>query len=115
MLDTLLTYLFKSSLRAFCYYKTSSWEQTTARVTGQIVLDPILGCPSVKLHYRFDSAGRSIKGGDEIPFPGVPQAKTYAESFPHNMPRMIRVNPRNPQETRFFERDQGGQFIANKG
>jgi hypothetical protein len=30
----------------------------------------------------------------------------YAESFSHNMPRIIRVNPKNPQETRFFEQDQ---------
>jgi hypothetical protein len=67
----------------------------------------------VKGDYKFDYDGRSIKGGDVIPLSGVPQAKTYAESFTHNMPRIIRVNPKNPHETRFFEQDQGSLFTAN--
>jgi hypothetical protein len=105
-LDEVLTYLFKSALRAYRYYKSSSWEQTTAQVTGQIVLLPIWGCASVKLHYKFDLDGHLIKSWDVIPFRFRLDAKSYAESFTHNMPRIIRVNPRNPQETRFFERDQ---------
>jgi hypothetical protein len=112
MLDTLLTFSVKSALRVFCYYKSSNWEQTTARVTGQMVLDPIFGCPSVKLHYKFDYAGRSTKGSDLIPFPGTPQAKMYATSFTHNMMRIIRVNPKNPQETRFFEHDQNSSVTG---
>ena len=111
-LDRILAYLIRSALRAFRYGKTSSWEQTTALVTGAIVPDSIWGYPSVKLHYKFDYDGRSIKGWDIVPLYGLCDAKTYAESFTHNMPRIIRVNPKNPQETRFFERDQGGMFIA---
>ena len=98
VLDKLLTYSFKSALRVLHYFGSSKWEHAKALVTGHVVIDPIWwGCPSVKLHYRFDSEGRSIKGWDVIPFPGLPQAKTYAESFPHNLPRIIRVNPKNPQ------------------
>lgn len=107
VLDKLLTYSFKGALRVFHYFESSKWERAKALVTGHIVLDPIWwGCPSVKLHYKFDYDGSSTKGWDVIPFPGLPQAKTYAESFPHNLPRIIRVNPENPQETHFFERDQ---------
>jgi len=106
-LDIMLAFLFKSAVRMFYYFKSSSWERTTALVTGHIVLHPIwLGCSSVKLHYKFDSNGDSIKGWDSIPFLGVSQAKYYADSFSHNLPRTIRVNPENPQETHFFERDQ---------
>jgi hypothetical protein len=106
VLDKLLTYSFKSALRVVHYFESSKWERTEAQVTSQVVLYPIWGCSSVKLHYRFDSKGRLIKGWDVIPFPALPQAKYYAESFSHNLPRIVRVNPKNPQETHFFERDQ---------
>lgn len=106
VLDKLLTYSFKSALRMLYYFESSKWERARALITGQVVLYPIWGCSSVELHYRFDSEGRSIRGWDVIPFPALQQAKTYAESFSHNLPRIIRVNPKNPQETHFFERDQ---------
>ena|ERR1035437_3163976 len=108
VLDKLLTYSFKSALRVFHYFESYKWERARALVTGQVVLYPIWGCSSVKLHYRFDSEGRSIKGWDVIPFPALPQAKTYADSFSHNLPRIVRVNPKNSQETHFFELDQKG-------
>jgi hypothetical protein len=107
VLDKILMCSFKSTLRLFYYFESSKWERVKALVTGHLVNDPIWwGCPTVKLHYRFDSEGHPIKGWDVIPFLGLPQARTYAESFPHNLPRIIRVNPKNPQETHFFERDQ---------
>jgi hypothetical protein len=108
-LDEVLTYLFKSALRTCRYYKSSSWEQTTAQVTGQIVLLPIWGCASLRLHYKFDLEGDLIKSSDVIPFRFRLDAKTYAQNLTHNVTRVIRVNPRNPQETRFFERDQKGR------
>jgi hypothetical protein len=110
VLDKILMCSFKSTLRLFYYFESSKWERVNALVTGHIVNDPIWwGCPTVRLHYRFDAEGQSIKGSDVIPFLGLPQARTYAESFPHNLPRTIRVNPKNPLETHFFERDQKGR------
>lgn len=106
VLDIVLTYPFKSAVRVFHYFQSSKWERTRALVTGGIVLDPFLGCPSVKLHYKFDSNGRSTKSWDVIPFTHRLPARAYAESFPHNHPVTIRVNPKNPQKTRFFEHDQ---------
>lgn len=103
-----LTYLLKSAMRALHYFESSNWERTTALITGQIVQAPIWGCSSVKLHYHFGSEGHAIKGYDVIPFPTPPEAKAYAESFPHNLPRIIRVNPKNPEKTRYFDRDQKG-------
>lgn len=105
-LDIMLVYLFKSAIRVFNYFKSSKWERTTAFVTGKIVLNPTWGGPSVKLHYRFDSNGCLTKGWDVIPFRARYQAKYYADSFSHNLPRTIRVNPKNPQKTQFFELDQ---------
>ena len=105
-------FLIKSAIRAFCYYKSSSWQKSKALITGHVVLDPWLGCPSVKLHYKFDFNGHQTKGWDVIPCMNTWEARSYAESFPHNLPGIIRVNPQNPQETRFFERDQKGGVPA---
>ena len=104
--DLVVTYFLKSAVRAFQYVMSFGWELTTAIVTGQVILEPFWGCPSVKLHYTFDSNGSSTQGGDEIPFPAMYYAETYAASFSHNMPRIIRVNPKDPQKTLFFELDQ---------
>jgi hypothetical protein len=106
-LDKILVCSFRSALRVFRDFESSKWERVNASVTGQIVQDPIWwGCPSVKLHYRFYADGHWIKGLDEIPFLWLSEARTYAKSFPHNIPKIIRVNSENPQETHFFERDQ---------
>ena len=108
-LDKILVCSFKSALRVLRYFESSKWERVNASVTGHIVNDPIWwGCPTVKLHYRFYAEGHSIKGWDVIPFMWLTEARTYAESFTHNLPRIIRVNPKNAQETHFFERDQKG-------
>jgi len=104
--DTPLTFLVKSAMRVFYYFQSTKWERTTGFVTGQVVLDPIWGCPSVKLHYRFNSNGHSTKSWDVIPALSIIEARNNAASFPHNHPVTIRVNPKNAQETHFFERDQ---------
>src|ERR1700675_3795982 len=101
--DRVLMYLIKSAVRAFHNFISFNWERTRALITGHIVLDPFLGFPSVKLHYRFDSNGRPTKNWDVVPFPNLLPARAYAESFPHNHPVTIRVNPKNPQKTHFFE------------
>jgi hypothetical protein len=106
--DRVLMYLVKSAVRAFYYFKSSDWVRTRALVTGHTVSDLCLGAPDLKLFYKYDSSEGPAKGSDLIPFQSRPHAKYYAESFPHNLPRIIRVNPKNPQETRFFERDQKG-------
>ena len=106
--DRVLMYLIKSAARAFYYFKSSDWERTGALVTGHSVSDPFFGAPDLKLFYKYDSSEGPAKGSDSIPFQSRPHAKYYAESFPHNLPRVIRVNPKNPQETHFFELDQKG-------
>ena len=109
VLDKILMWSLKSALRQFLDFQTSNWQRVNALVTGHAVDDPIWwGCPTVKLHYKFDAEGRELKGCDVIPFWGLLQARTYAESFPHHLPRTIRVNPKNAHETRFFEQDQKG-------
>lgn len=49
-----------------------------------------------------------MKGCDVHPFMRASAAKDWASTFPHNFPVTIRVNPQNPQKTRFFDVDQKG-------
>ena len=104
--DRVLMYLIKNVVRAFHYFMSSNWKRTRALVTGHIVSDPFFGCPSLKLFYKYDSSEGPSKGSDLIPFLSRPHAKYYADSFTHNLPRIIRINPKNTQETHFFELDQ---------
>ena len=106
-LNKILPFLFVCALRVFRYLESSTWVRVNASVTGRIVNDPIWwGCPSVRLHYKFYANGHWNKGWDVIPFESILDARPYAGSFSHNSLRIIRVNPKNAQETHFFERDQ---------
>ncbi len=108
--DIVLMYSLRSALRVFYYVQSLTWERVRALVIGQGVQKPLWGCPYVILHYKLDSAGGPSKGSDVHPFIGEPQAKAWAESFPQDFPVTIRVNPKNPEETRFFEWDQKGGY-----
>lgn len=104
--DEIVTYTFKGLLRLYSYYTSYRWKRVSATFVDQELLSPILGCASVKLHYKFDVDGKVMEGADTIPFPTRIDARSYARSFTHNHPQTIRVNPMNPLETRFFEQDQ---------
>ena len=97
----------RTVLRVFFYCRSLPWERTRALVTGQALNDPYW-YSSVQLHYTFDHRGVPMKGCDTHPFMSSASAKDWASTFPHNFPVTIRVNPRDPQKTRFFEVDQKG-------
>jgi hypothetical protein len=105
VLDIILVYLFKSAVRVFHFFKSFRWERSKASFTDWSVVDPFWGCPSVRLHYKFVSSGGSVKGSDEIPFYMRWHAKTYAASLSRDLHPIIRVNPKNAQDTHFFETD----------
>jgi hypothetical protein len=112
VIDIVLAFLFKSTIRAFHFFKSSKWERATALVMDRAVLDPIIGCSSVKLHYKLVSGDHSTEGWDDIPFCMRGSARAYAERLSEHSSVTVRVNPKNPQETRFFEQDQGGRLSA---
>jgi hypothetical protein len=106
VLDVVLAYLFKSARRMLLFFESSKWERTTAVVTRRTVLSPGWGCSSVKVFYEFAVDGVSRGAWDEIPFYMDWHARTYAESMTPGLKPIIRVNPKDPRETRFFEQDQ---------
>ncbi len=106
VLDIFLAYLIKGSVRVFYFFNSSNWERITATITSRTVLHPDWGCSSVKVYYEFLANGLSINAWDEIPLLMHWHAKTYAESLSPGLKPIIRLNPKNPQVTRFFEWDQ---------
>ncbi|SRR5216683_2760875 len=106
VLDIVIAFLFKSLVRAFRFIKSMRWDRKTASVTDCIVLDPFMGCPSVKVHYEVVSNDRSKEGRNEIPFFFDYSAKQYAQRFSNNPPVTVRVNPNNPEEMQFFDFDR---------
>lgn len=104
--DLVITFFLKIIARAFLYLRSIRWKRTTAFVTDRIILKPFLGCPSVKVCYRFDLDGHEIESWSKVPILTMYDAKIYADSFSHNTPKVIRVKPQNPERTLFFEMDQ---------
>jgi hypothetical protein len=108
VIDVYLAYLFKITIRALRYFESLKWERSRAVLTDWSVINPVLGCPSVKLLYNFGPADLTA-GSEEVPFFMHWHAKTYAESLSRGLHPIVRVNPKNPRETRFFEMDQKSQ------
>ena len=106
VIDIVLMYLFKSAKRVFQYFRSFRWERAEASFTDWAVVNPDWGCSSVRLHYEFVANERRFNGWDEIPFYMRWHSKTYAQSLLRDLHPIVRVNPENPNETRFFELDQ---------
>jgi|SRR6266851_6057190 len=111
VIDIVLAFLFKSFVRAFHFVKSLRWKRSTATVMDSTVLDPYMGCPSVKVHYQV-SSDSSQQGSDEVPFYLRGSAKRYAQSFSHNLVVTVRVNPNNSREMFFFPYDQHRSSVA---
>jgi hypothetical protein len=106
VIDIVLVFLFKSLVRAFQFIESLRWDHRTASVLNCLVLDPLMGCPSVRVHYKIASNGCSQEGCNEIPFCFRSSAKQHAQRFPSNLQVTVRVNPNNPEEMQFFDFDQ---------
>ncbi len=111
VIDIVLAFLFKSSVRAFHFVKSLRWKRSTATVVDSTVLDPYMGCPSVEIHYQV-SSDSSQRASDEVPFYLRGSAKRYAQSFSGDLAVIVRVNPRNPRDMFFFPYDQDRSSVA---
>jgi hypothetical protein len=106
VLDIAVMFIFKSLVRAMRFLRSLRWERTKATVVDLTVLDPDMGCPSVKIRYQVLSNGVSHQGVDELPFFLRRSAKSYARDFPHNQTVVVRINSGNPREMLFAPSDQ---------
>ena len=108
-IDIFLMYFFRACIRLVRYFKSSKWDRTVASLTGWTVVRPFWGGPLLKVNYEFMADGHLITGQDEFSFAMPLQTKSYAKSLSRGLPSIIRVNPKNPNETRYFDRDQKTQ------
>lgn len=108
-LDFLLVYFFRASIRLVRFFKSRQWDRVVASLTDWTLVDPWFGCRSLKVHYEFMVNGHLAKGSDEFTFVSQVGTKSYAESLSRGLPWIIRVNPKNPHETHYFDRDQKPQ------
>jgi hypothetical protein len=56
--------------------------------------------------YELNPNGSLAEHCDVIPFLTIADAEYYNRSIPLRDNTLIRVNPKNQQETRYFDRDQ---------
>jgi hypothetical protein len=108
-IDIFVVYLFRASIRLFRFFESRKWDRVVASLTDWTLVNPFWGGPSLKVRYEFVVRGRSIAGQDEFSFAMPLQTKSYAKSLSRGLPSLIRVNPKNPNETRYFDRDQKTQ------
>ena len=102
VLDIVVVFLWKSATRAIQFIGSLRWKRTVASVREVIVLDPFLGCPSVRVYYRFDSTPRFTEGEDEVPFLLRWSAKQYAQRLSQAATVIVRVRS---EKTLFFKLD----------
>jgi hypothetical protein len=111
VIDIVLAFFFKSLVRSFHFLKSLRWRRSTATVVDSTVLDPYMGCPSVKVHYQI-SSDSSQQEVDEVPFYLCRSAKRYAQGFLGHPTVIVRVNPDDSREMFFFPYDQPDSSAA---
>jgi len=106
VLDIVVMFIFKSFVRAMRFLKSLRWNRSIATVLDSTLVDPDMGCPSVRVHYQIASNGNTQQGVDEVPFFLRGSAKSYVRSFSRSQAVVVRVNPENPHEMLFALSDQ---------
>lgn len=109
VIDIYLVYLYRACIRLFRFFQSQEWDRVVASLTDWTVVDPFWGGPSLKVYYEFTVNGHLITGQDEFSFFMPLQTTSYAKSLSRGLPSIIRVNPKNAKETRYFDHDQKTQ------
>lgn len=105
-LDFFLVYFYRASIRLVGFFKSRKWDRVVASLTDWTVSEPGRACLSLKVRYEFMVNGHLVVGCDEFSFISAWHTSSYAQSLSRGLPSIIRVNPRNPHETRYFDHDQ---------
>lgn len=104
--DIIIDFLVRSFVRCFRFFRSMRWNRGTASIIEAAVSDPAFGCPVVKVSYKAIVDGGDEEGKEEIPFCFSGSASEYAQKVSGYRSVVIRVNPRNSTNIRFFDSDQ---------
>jgi hypothetical protein len=106
VIDIVLDFLARIIARFLDWSRSSRWDRKTARVVNATATDDLMGCTVVKVCYQIDSETCHPERTEDIPFLLIGSARQYASEFSENPRIIIRINPENAEESRFFESDQ---------
>lgn len=106
VLDIIIDFLVRSFVRCFRFFRSIRWTRGTASIMEAAVSDPAFGCPIVKVRYKAAAGDGYEEGKEEIPFCFSGSAREFAEKVSGYRSVVIRVNPRNSTNIRFFDSDQ---------
>jgi len=102
VLDIVVAYLYKSSIRLFEYIESARWKRATASIVESSVFDPDIGCTLVKIRYQVDAEENPWVTEEEIPFLSRGDAKRFARKFPPGRKVIVRVHPDFSTHARFY-------------
>jgi hypothetical protein len=101
-LDIVVAYLYKSIIRVFEYIESARWKRATALIVESPVLDPFMGCSSVRIRYQVDAEQNFWVTEEEIPFACRRDADRFALKLPPGRKVIVRVHPDYRTHTRFY-------------
>ena len=106
VIDIFIMYSIKAVARAYSLISSERWERVKAKILDITLLDPDVGCTSVRVDYQLSLETSKLNGREEIPFVFRWSARDYMQLLSNRTMVKVRVNPQNPKETLFFESDQ---------
>ena len=106
ILDVLVTFFWRGSVRILQRIKSAYWKRGRGVVIRASVSPPYsLGCPIVRVMYKSmqEGIGEAVSA---IPFFFQQSAEDYLQSLHPADSIVIRINTSNPKQTLFFPDDQ---------
>ena len=109
IIDVLIAYLIKLTVRVGRLLKSGSWKQISAKIDSSSFEDKwVWNCPTVHITYTFQLDGQNYSGKDSNPFFFPRLGQEDAERFKPGEMALVRVNPREPTRSVLRRGDQKG-------
>ncbi len=105
-MDIIVAFILWSLFRMLVLGRAIHWRRVNAHVVESTVIRADVGCPSLKLHYRYSNGNDLRDGQDRIPCASLFDAERFARRWSKDEVVIVRVNPFNGTDTHFFRMDQ---------
>jgi len=101
ILDVVIAFVWKSSVRFFKQIQSAKWPRTTAAVLQVIAREA--DCPEVEIKYRYQ---QPLVSEAVIPFFSLNAAKRYGDLLVVKSAIIVRIKPNDLSKSWFFDEDQ---------
>ena len=100
VLDVLIAFLIKSTLRLRRAWGSGKWHRVEAKVNSSDLTGGwVWNCPTTEVTYTYKFSGQTYRATDSKPFLSENSAKAELELFKRGKHAVVRVNPRQPQRS----------------